>query len=134
MEIIPVQNINLNNLIMTDSTTPITTLFDRAEDYGKTTLNLMKLNAIDKSADVLSTLVSRVVVLMIVVFSVLIISVGLSLWVGKLLGENFYGFFVIGGFYAIVAIVIYLYRLHWLQYPISNAIIKQMLNPKKNEK
>lgn len=115
---------------MTDNTTPIATLFERAEDYGKTTLNLLKLNAIDKSADLVSSLVSRLAVIMIVVFSVLIVSIGLSLWIGKLLGETFYGFFVMGGFYTLVAILLQLFRNQWLKYPVSNSIIKKMLKPK----
>jgi hypothetical protein len=115
---------------MTDNTTPIATLFERAEDYGKTTLNLLKLNAIDKSADVVSSLVSRLAVVMTVVFSVLIVSVGLSLWIGKLLGDAFYGFFIIGGFYAILAILLQVFRHQWLKDPVSNSIIKQMLKPK----
>lgn len=115
---------------MTDNTTPIATLFERAEDYGKTTLNLLKLNAIDKSADVVSSLVSRLAVIMTVVFSVLIVSVGLSLWLGKLLGDAFYGFFIIGGFYALLAILLQVFRHQWLKYPVSNSIIKQMLKQK----
>jgi hypothetical protein len=115
---------------MTDNTTPIATLFERAEDYGKTTLNLLKLNAIDKSADVVSSLVSVLAVIVTVVFSVLIVSVGLSLWIGKLLGDAFYGFFIIGAFYAIVAILLHVFRQQWIKYPISNSIIKQMLKPK----
>ena len=116
---------------MTDNTTPIATLFERAEDYGKTTLNLLKLNAIDKSADVVSSLVSRLAVIMTVVFSVLIISIGLSLWIGKLLGDDFYGFFLVGGFYAILAILIQVFQKQWIKYPVSNSIIKQMLKSKK---
>jgi hypothetical protein len=115
---------------MTDNTTPIATLFERAEDYGKTTLNLFKLNAIDKSADVVSSLVSRLAVIMTVVISVLIVSIGLSLWIGKLLGDDFYGFFIIGGFYAILAILLQVFRHQWIKYPVSNSIIKQMLKPK----
>jgi hypothetical protein len=115
---------------MTDSTTPIATLLDRAENYGKTTLNLFKLNAIDKSADVVSSLVSQLAVLMAVVFSVLIASIGLSLWIGKLLGDSFFGFFIIGGFYAVVAIILNFFRHQWIKYPVSNSIIKQMLKPK----
>ena len=115
---------------MTDNTTPIATLFERAEDYGKTTLNLLKLNAIDKSADIVSSLVSRLAVIMTVVFSVLIVSVGLSLWIGKLLGDTFYGFFIIGGFYALLAILLQVFRHQWLKYPVSNSIIKQMLKQK----
>ncbi len=115
---------------MTDSTTPIATLLDRAENYGKTTLNLFKLHAIDKSADVVSSLVSQLAVLMAVVFSVLIASIGLSLWIGKLLGDSFFGFFIIGGFYAVVAIILNVFRHQWIKYPVSNSIIKQMLKPK----
>ena len=115
---------------MTDSTTPIATLLDRAENYGKTTLNLFKLNAIDKSADVVSSLVSQLAVLMAIVFSVLIASIGLSLWIGKLLGDSFFGFFIIGGFFAVVAIILNFFRHQWIKYPVSNSIIKQMLKPK----
>ncbi len=115
---------------MTDNTTPIATLFERAEDYGKTTLNLLKLNAIDKSADVASSLVSRLAVILTVVFSVLIISVGAALWLGKLLGEAFYGFYIIGGFYAILAILLQVFGQKWIKYPVSNSIIEQMLKQK----
>jgi hypothetical protein len=115
---------------MTDNTTPIATLFERAEEYGKTGLNLLKLNAIDKSADVVSSIVARLAVVMTVVFSVLILSIGLSLWIGKLLGDDFYGFFVIGGCYVLLAILLQLFQQQWIKYPVSNSIIKQMLKPK----
>lgn len=115
---------------MTENTTPIATLFERAEDYGKTTLNLLKLHAIDKSADVVSSLASRLAVIITVVFSVLIASIGAALWLGKLLGDAFYGFFAVGGFYALLAIMLHLFRDQWLKYPVSNSIIKQMLKQK----
>jgi len=116
---------------MTDNTSPIATLFERAEDYSKTTLKLLKLNAIDKSADVISSLVSRLAVIMTVVLSILIINIGIALWIGKLLGDAFYGFFIIGGFYAILAILLEVFRDQWIKYPVSNSIIKQILKPKK---
>jgi hypothetical protein len=115
---------------MNDNTTPIATLFERAEDYSKTTLKLFKLNAIDKSADVASSLVSHLAVIMAVVLSIVIISIGVALWLGKLLGDAFYGFFIIGALYAIIAILLRAFRHQWLKYPVSNSIIKQMLKEK----
>lgn len=115
---------------MTENTTPIATLFERAEEYGKTTLNLFKLNAIDKTADVASSLVSRIAVMMTAVFSVLIISIGMSFWIGKMLGEVFYGFFVVGGFYVLLTIFLQIFRQQWVKYPISNSIIRKLLKPK----
>lgn len=116
---------------MTDNSTPIATLFERAEDYSKTTLKLLKLNAINKSADVASSLIARLVVIMTVVLSVLIINIGLAFWIGKLLGESYYGFFVIGGFYALLAVFLQIFRDQVLKFPVSDSIIKQMLKPKK---
>lgn len=115
---------------MNDSATPIETLFERAEDYTKTTIELFKLNAIDKSADVVSSLVSRLAVFMVVALLTIVVNIGFALWIGKLLGESYYGFFVIGGFYALVAILLHTFRHQWIKYPISNSIITQMLKEK----
>lgn len=116
---------------MIDDTTPIATLFERAEDYAKTTIKLVKLNAVDKSAEIVSSLFSLLVVSMTVVLSIIIISIGVALWLGKLLGDAFYGFFIIGTFYLLVAILLRVFREQWLKYPVSNSIIKQMMKPKK---
>lgn len=115
---------------MTDNATPIATLFERAEEYSKSTLELFKLNAIDKSADVISSLISRIAVLIMVALSILILNIGIALWVGKLLGESFYGFFIIGAFYTVVAILLHFFRHQWIKYPISNSIIKQIFKQK----
>ncbi len=115
---------------MTDNATPIESLFERVENYSKTTLELYKLQAIDKSADVVSSLVSRLAVFMAVALSILIINIGFALWIGEVLGNSYYGFFIIGGFYAIVAILINAFRHSLIKYPVSNSIITQMLKQK----
>jgi hypothetical protein len=62
--------------------------------------------------------------------SFLIVNIGLALWVGKLLGDSFYGFFIVGGFYALLAIPLHIFREQWIKYPISNSIIKELLKQK----
>ena len=115
---------------MTDNTTPIATLFERAEDYTKTSMKLLKLNAVDKSAEIVSSLFSLLVVSMTVVLSIVIISLGVALWLGKLLGHTFYGFFIIGTLYMVLALLFRVFREKWFKYPISNSIIKQMMKQK----
>ena len=116
---------------MTDNSTPIATLKERVEDYSNSTIELLKLNAIDKSADVVSSLVSQLVFIITGAMSFLIVNIGIALWIGKLLGDSFYGFFVIGGFYAILAILLHIFRSSLIKYPVSNSIIRQMLKQKK---
>ncbi len=112
---------------MVDNATPIATLIERAEDYGNTSIELFKLNAINKSADIVSSLVSHLVVYTAFALSLLILSTGAALWLGKYLGDTYYGFFAVGGLYAFIAVLIYLLRRQGIKIPISNALIKQML-------
>ena len=112
---------------MNDIPTPIENLFEKAEEYGKTTLELIKLKAIDKSAEVLSSLVASLVIFMVIILLVVLSSLGLSLWIGEALGKTYYGFFAVSGFYAVIALLLYLFKSKWIKYPISDSIISQMM-------
>jgi hypothetical protein len=112
---------------MNDNATPIASLFERAEDLSKTSIKLYKLNLIDTSAAVVSSMVAGLAIFSIVALSFLIMNIGLALWIGKLLVEPFYGFFIIGGFYALLAIVLFIFKNQWIKNPLSNSIIRKML-------
>jgi phosphoglycerol transferase MdoB-like AlkP superfamily enzyme len=115
---------------MADDATSIEKLLDHVGEYSSPSIELFKLHAIDKSADVISTLVSNLAVFIMVALSLLIINIGCALWIGKLLGEAYYGFFIMGGLSGLLALLLHIFRQQWIKYPISNSIIKQML--KKN--
>jgi len=106
----------------------IESLIEKGEQYGKTTLELIKLKTIDKSADVASTLVSWVIVIVLIVLFFFIINIGLALWIGELLGKSYYGFFVIAGFYALLSIIFGLFREKLIKKPVNNSIISQVLD------
>lgn len=111
---------------MRNNPTPIETLFDKSEDYTKTTLELFKLNIMDKSADILSFLAVQLSIFIVVALFTLIVNIGFALWIGELLGKSYYGYFVMAGFYALIAILVYVFRNQWIKIPISNSIIHQM--------
>jgi hypothetical protein len=109
------------------NTESIKSLIDKSKDYLDTRIELARLKTIDKSADVLSSVV--VIVFMIFLGSLFIIfgSIGLALLLGKWLGAYSYGFFVVGGFYAVILLLIYFQREKWIKIPISNGLIQKML-------
>jgi hypothetical protein len=115
---------------MNNNTTPIESLIERAEDYSKTTIELFKLNAIDKSADVVSSLATQLAIFTAVVLFTLTINIGIALWIGELLGKAYYGFFIVGGFYTIIALLLHTFREQWIKTPVSNSIITHMLKKK----
>ena len=116
---------------MNNNATPIELLFEKAEDYGKTSIDLMKLNAIDKTADAVSSLAVQMATFLVVALFTLVVNIGLALWLGDLLGKTYYGFFIVASFYAAAAIIIYFFGQQWIKVPLNNSIIARLI--KKNE-
>ena len=112
---------------MEDQKTIIEPLLERAEAYGKTSFALLKMNAIDKTADLGSTLISRGAAILFIIFFLLSTNIGVSLWLGDVLGKSYYGFFCIAGFNGIIGVVLYFFTHSSLKSRIGNAIISQML-------
>ena len=112
---------------MEDKATPIESLFERAENYGKTSLNLLKLKAIDKTAEIISNLISWIVVITVVALFFMVLNIGIAFWIGELLGKTYYGFFVVAASYALLGIIFLLFSNKWIKKPISNSIISQMV-------
>ncbi|WP_417940988.1 hypothetical protein [Flavobacterium sp. RS13.1] len=107
-------------------------MYEKAENYTKTSLELIKLKTVSATADVLSTLTSRIAVGVVVAFFTLFLNIGLSIWIGKELGEYYYGFFVIAGFYLIIAIILHKTQHKLIKTPIGNIIISSILKDTKN--
>jgi hypothetical protein len=103
----------------------IESLFERAEAYGKTTYELSKLKLLETTNILVSSVIARLsVMLMISMFS-FVLSIGVALWLGDVLGKSYYGFFVVAGFYMISGIVLHFFLYKWVKKPISELIIKQ---------
>ena len=113
---------------MEDKINFIEPLFERVEEYGKTSYELFKLKALDKTVGVVSTSASRGIAILVLSMFVAILSIGVALWLGDLLGRLYYGFFCVAGFYGIVGGVLYFFMHKNIKERISNSIISQMLN------
>jgi hypothetical protein len=108
-------------------------LYEKAENYTKTSLELIKLKVVSAAADVLSTLTSRIAIGAVVAFFTLFLNIGISLWLGKELGEYYYGFFIVALFYLIVAVIMLKTQHKIIKTPIGNMIISSILKETKKE-
>lgn len=105
----------------------IDTLLGKGEQYGKTTLELLKLKTLDKTSDVTSNLVSWLVVIVFAVLFFLILNIGVALWLGEIFGKSYFGFFAVSGFYLVLAVIFGIFRKQLVKEPLNNSIIKQVL-------
>jgi len=112
---------------MDTKTELIDPLLERVEAYSNTTIELLKLKSIDKTADVSATFISRLLLVIVLVLLVFTLNVAVALWLGEVLGKNYYGFLMVAAFYAVIAIVIY-FTHPFIKSRINNSIIKQLLN------
>lgn len=102
-------------------------LFIKTREYAETNIELNKLKAVDKSSDILSTIISKMIVLLVFIIFIVIVNIGIALLLGEYLGRSFYGFFVLAGFYLIAGFIFISMRKKWFKEPITNMIIQKFL-------
>ena len=63
-------------------------LYKKAEQYSKTSLELLKLHTIEKTSDVISSLTVVISISIIVGMFTLFVNIGISFFIGNILGNN----------------------------------------------
>ena len=112
---------------MSNESHPLENIMEQANNYVETRFQLFKLRSIDKSSQVVSSLASGLIVLIIILGAVMLLSIGLSLWIGELLGRSYYGFFVVGGFYLLAGLIVTASKKS-VKETIADSFIDKILN------
>ncbi|WP_339837167.1 hypothetical protein [uncultured Flavobacterium sp.] len=105
-------------------------LYQKAKEYTETSIELFRLNAIDKTADLVSSLFARLILIMVVAMFTLFINIALSFYIGKLLGEMYLGFLIVSGIYLVLSIALFLYSNKLIKLPLTNLVIAKLLKTK----
>jgi len=103
-------------------------LFERVEDFGKTSFELYKLKTISKTTEVVSTFVSRGSVVIVLSMFLIFVSIGLALWIGDLFGKPYLGFFCVAAFYIVLGGVLYYFLHQYIKKQVSNSIISEVFS------
>ena len=112
---------------MEDDARLLETLLEKAAEYGKTSLELVKLKALDRTAELISAFVPLAIVIILIASFLLFLNLGLAFWLGEILGRTYYGFFVVSGFYLIVCLILRLFLFDRIKKLVGNYFIKQLL-------
>jgi hypothetical protein len=112
---------------MSEQQTNIDMLLSDAGDFIETRTTLWKYKGIESLADVSGELVAGLAMIVFASFVVIVFSIGFALLIGDWLGKYYYGFFIMGGFYSIIALIIFAGRRRWLKDPFSNMLIRKIL-------
>ncbi|MDZ7899359.1 MAG: hypothetical protein U5N85_15210 [Arcicella sp.] len=99
-------------------------VFDYTTEYLEARWNLGILNASEKTATTLSSLVAGVIVGIFGIIVLLFLSLGAAWMIGEAMNNHAVGFFLVGGFYAVLGVVIYNIRDKFIKVPLVNSFIK----------
>jgi len=113
---------------MNDNTNHLELLLDNAVDYGKTSFELLKLKALDKTSELLSSFLPLIIMFGLLASFIFFVSFGIALFLGKYFCNIYCGFFIVAGFYFLLAIVIAVFFYKMLKRCFCNYIIKHSLN------
>ena len=102
-------------------------LIEKTEAYGKLSLELLKLKALDKTANISANIISRVFLAMILYLFIIMLNIAIALWLGSLLGKNYYGFFIVASCYGVIAVILLLTH-SIIKAHINDSIITEMFS------
>ena len=101
-------------------------LSEYAKEYIDSKKKIIQLEATERGTEILSKLISRIVVFMFLIFLVLFgsltLSIGLSMYFNSLLA----GFGIVTGLYLVLIAVVILFRRSLITIPIVNMILKDI--------
>jgi hypothetical protein len=103
-------------------------LVDHTKEYVSTRFEIVKLQAADKTSRVGGIIASYAVFFIAVVIVFVFLSTGAALMIGNRLGGYEYGFFTVGGFYALAGLLFYINRERWVKRPFADSILRSLLN------
>jgi fatty-acid desaturase len=112
---------------MEDNINNFESLLESAVDYGKTGFELAKLKTLDKTSDVVSSLMANYLVLILIASFILFITLGMGYWLGEILGKIYFGFFAVAVFYAITGIILNFFLHKTIKRMIADYLIKKVL-------
>lgn len=112
---------------MTENMNAFESLLEKATDYGKTSFELAKLQAINKISHFISSLIPHSLLLLLSITCMLFVNLGAALWLGELMGKMYYGFFAVAIFYILVAVLFRIFLHQWVKKTICNYVINQAI-------
>jgi high-affinity Fe2+/Pb2+ permease len=103
-------------------------LYQKVETYSKSSFELLQLKTLDKATDLLSSLAVVCVLSMLLAMFTLMLTIGISLYLGTLLEHNYLGFICVSGGYLVVLIILYIFRKSLIKIPIRYYILSKSFN------
>ncbi len=104
---------------------------NNVKKYINTNYELIKLETLDKTSLVASSLISGLIVSIVTILFVFFLSISAGFYLAYRLNDFSLGFMIVAGFYFIIVMLLLLTRKRLIENPIRNKIIRKVFSTKK---
>ena len=110
---------------MDDNKTVAGKLIENAGDIVETTYRLVVLKVVDKATSILSSALAGLTFFVIGFFVVLFLGIGTAIWIGEAMNNAKAGYFITGGIFLLIILIIYIFRKKLIFPFLKNSLIKK---------
>ncbi len=103
-------------------------LIEEIKDYLDLKYDLVRLDLIEKIVIITSILFTITVILIVVPMIIFFFSIALALFLGDVLGQDFYGFLLVGSIITLFAILLLAFRRKIITNPILKILLRSIFN------
>lgn len=101
-------------------------IYERVEQYVLTSVELYKLKALQKVAEVATSLITSFLLAIFGLLFLLFVSIGLAVYLGEVMGRIHYGFMIVAGIYLLFSIIVYILRAQVLKDKVNTFIVRKI--------
>lgn len=112
-------------------------LFEKIKAYVQVRIRLALLNGVEKGAELYAKMISNSILVLVLFMLLLFCSLALAFYLSELFQSYWCGFSYVAGIYLLVCIVLLLIRKKFIEKPLMDQFVQQMLGQKdevENEK
>ena len=102
-------------------------MIDLIKDYAEKKIELVKLDATEKSLKIIGVSVPVMIISVLAIFFIFLLNVSLGLLLGNWLHNFAYGFLILAGFYLLLILLVFLMR-NYIKKIITNKAIEMLFN------
>lgn len=111
---------------MSDAFSKVEELTEHIKEYVNNRVDSLKLSIAERLSNVVADMIAGAVAAVVFLFFLVFVSLAgayaLSLWLDRM----YAGFLIVGGFYLLMAMVVWLTRERLIRIPVMNNIIRQL--------
>jgi hypothetical protein len=111
----------------------ITSILNDVVEYINLQKDLVKLQIIEKSTNILSNVITYIILAVVGIFALMCLTIGGAMAINELFNNSYVGFLIVAGIYILLGIILYVSRKALITDKIADTLTNILINDDSEE-